>query len=459
MKLGRINKVHFIGIGGIGMSGIAELLHHQGYTVSGSDKSITPLIERLIGMGIECFKGHSGKNIQNPDLVVYTAAISPDNPELKEALNRGIVTVRRSKMLAECMRNQFGICVSGTHGKTSTSSMAGLMLMNAGMDPSMLIGGTLRELNGSNARLGKGEFIVAEADEYDRTFLKLSPVIGIITNIEPEHLDIYRDIEDIKDAFVEFGNKVPFWSFVIACVDDENVRNIIPRLKRRVIKYGLDQKAEIRAENIEFRGVSAFYDLIADNKKLTRIELGVPGLHNVKNSLAVVALALELGIEIDRIKDSLKKFSGTDRRFEVKYNKEIMVVDDYAHHPTEVDATLNAVKGGWNRRIITVFQPHLFSRTLEFYKEFGQVFLNTDILVCLDIYPSREEPIEGVSSTLITESARKAGHENVIYLPDKSGLNQVLKELKRKDDIIIFMGAGDIVNYSENFVNNIKKDE
>jgi len=457
MTLGKIKKIHFIGIGGIGMSGIAELLHNQGFKISGSDKTETSITRRLMKLGIECFEGHSENNIIDSDIVVFTAAVSEENPELQEAKRRGITIVRRSEMLAECMRLQYGVCVAGTHGKTSTSSMIGLMLIKAGMDPSLLIGGTLRELDGSNARLGRGEYIVAEADEYDRTFLKLSPVIGIITNIEPEHLDIYRDIEDIKDAFTEFANKIPFFGFLVACTDDKNVRNIIPRINKRIITYGISEDADVRAINIKFHEFSSSYDLIAGSKEIGRLELDVPGMHNVKNSLATVAVGIEFGIKLSTIADSLKKFKGASRRFDVKYDREIMVIDDYAHHPTEVEATLNAIKIGWKRRLITIFQPHLYTRTLEFYKEFAKVFLAADIFVCLDIYPSREESIKGVTSKLITDSAKDLGHENVIYFKEKEKLVSFLNGIKREDDIIVFMGAGDIINYTELFVNELKK--
>lgn len=457
MMLGKIQKIHFVGIGGIGMSGIAELLYHQGFKISGSDKTGTSITNRLKSIGIECFEGHSEKNITDPDLVVYTAAIPEDNPELKEARRRDILCVRRSEMLAECMRLQQGICIAGTHGKTSTSSMIGLMLLNGGMDPSLLIGGTLKELDGSNARFGKGEFIVAEADEYDRTFLKLNPVIGVITNIEAEHLDIYKDIDDIKAAFIEFANKVPFFGFVVICSDDDNVNQILPELKRRVVKYGIYSAADIKAEKINFNKFSSSYDLIVKGAFLANIELNVPGIHNVRNSLAAIAVGLELGVNINKISDSLKMFRGADRRFEVKYDDKIMVIDDYAHHPTEVEATIKALKGGWKRRLVTVFQPHLYSRTQEFHREFGRVFQATDVLVCLEIYPSREEPIEGVTSELITDSAKKYGHKEVFYLKDKTKITDFLMNLKRESDIIIFMGAGDIINYSELFVSELKK--
>lgn len=457
MMLGRIKKIHFVGIGGIGMSGIAELLHHQGFKISGSDKTGTSITNRLKSIGIECFEGHSEENITDPDLVVYTPAVSEDNPELKEAKRKSILCIRRSEMLAECMRLQQGICIAGTHGKTSTSSMIGLMLLNAGMDPSLLIGGTLKELNGSNARFGKGEFIVAEADEYDRTFLKLNPVIGVITNIEAEHLDIYKDINDIKSAFIEFANKVPFFGFLTVCIDDENINQILPKLKRRVVKYGINPKADIRAERIKFNEFASSYNLIVNGKFLVNIELNVPGIHNVRNSLAAISVGSELGIDINSIRDTIRMFRGAERRFDVKYDNNILVIDDYAHHPTEVEATLNALKVGWKRRVVTVFQPHLYSRTQEFYKEFGKAFLATDVLICLEIYPSREEPIEGVTSQLITDSAKKYGHQDVIYLKDKTKLTDLLMNLKREGDIIIFMGAGDIINHTELFVSELKK--
>ncbi|NWF90533.1 MAG: UDP-N-acetylmuramate--L-alanine ligase [Ignavibacteriaceae bacterium] len=450
-----IKKVHFVGIGGIGMSGIAEILLSKGFEVSGSDKSLSEITKRLSSLGMTIYEGHSPENLKDADVLVYSSAVMVENPEVQEAVKRKIPIIKRSEMLAECMRMQYGIGIAGTHGKTTTTSMVGLTLTEGGLDPTIIVGGKLSSLGGTNARLGNGEFIVVEADEFDRTFLKLTPTIAAITTLESEHLDTYKDLDDIKSAFIEFANKVPFYGFVILCLDEPALQDIIPQINKKVITYGLTVQADLQATDIEFNNSTSAYTAKYHEKELGRIILKIPGLHNVKNSLVAVGIGLELGVSFDIIKKALESFTGVYRRFEVKYNKEIMVVDDYAHHPTETTATLAGIRAGWKRRLVAVFQPHLYSRTRDFYQEFGRSFLNSDVFICTDVYPAREEPIEGVNGELIANAARSFGHKNVHYVENKNDLVSTLNQIKKEGDIIVTMGAGDIWKYGEMFVKNI----
>ena len=451
-----IKKVHFVGIGGIGMSGIAEILLNQGFEVSGSDRALTDVTKRLADLGINIYEGHSPENLKDADVLVYSSAVSTDNPEVKAAAERKIPIIKRSEMLAECMRMKYGIGIDGTHGKTTTTSMVGLTLTEGGIDPTIIVGGKLSGLGGTNARLGEGEFIVVEADEFDRTFLKLTPTIAAITTLESEHLDTYKDLDDIKSAFVEFANKVPFYGFVVLCMDEPALQDIIPQINKKIFSYGLTAQADIRAIDITHESFSSSFTVKYKGEELGRITLKIPGIHNVKNSLVAVCIAKELGIDFNTIKKALESFSGVYRRFEVKYDKEILVIDDYAHHPTETSATLAGIRSGWDRRLVAVFQPHLYSRTRDFYQEFGRSFLNTDVFICTDVYPAREEPIEGISGELIADAARKFGHKNVIYVKDKNKVPDALNKLKQDGDIIVTMGAGDIWKFGEKFVDTLK---
>jgi UDP-N-acetylmuramate--alanine ligase len=451
-----IKKVHFVGIGGIGMSGIAEILLNQGFEISGSDRSLSDVTARLSSLGIKVYEGHSPENLKDADVLVYSSAVMIDNPEVQAAIERKIPIIKRSEMLAECMRMKYGIGIAGTHGKTTTTSMVGLTLTEGGIDPTIIVGGKLSGLGGTNARLGDGEFIVVEADEFDRTFLKLTPTIAAITTLESEHLDTYKDLDDIKSAFIEFANKVPFYGFVVLCMDEPALQDIIPYINKKILTYGLTTQADIRATDISFNEFSSSYSVKYKGEDLGKITLKIPGVHNIKNSLVAICIAKELGIGFDVIKKALESFSGVYRRFEIKYNKEILVIDDYAHHPTETSATLAGIRNGWDRRLIAVFQPHLYTRTRDFYHEFGRSFLNSDIFICTDVYPAREEPIDGISGELITESAKKFGHKNVIYVKDKNDIPKKLIELKKDGDIFVTMGAGDIWKYGEKFVELVK---
>ncbi len=454
-----IKKLHFIGIGGIGMSGIAEILLDQGFKVSGSDRALSEVTERLQKLGASIFEGHRAENIaQDVDTVVYSSAVQPDNPEILDAQKRTIPIVRRAEMLAEVMRLKYGIGIAGTHGKTTTTSMTSLVLMEGGLDPTVIVGGKLSGLGGTNARLGQGEFIVVEADEYDRSFLSITPTIAVLTTLETDHLDCYRDLEDIKSAFIQFASKVPFYGFIVLCLDEPALLDIMPHLsKKKIVTYGLNPQGDVQAVDIRHKDNSTTYTLVRNNHELGTIMLQVPGIHNVQNSLGAITVALELGIPFKKIKAGIEKFAGVYRRWEKKGEvNDIALYDDYAHHPTECRATLSGVKSGWRRRVVCVFQPHLYSRTRDFYEDFGKSFLLSDVLVVTDVYPAREEPIQGVNGELIVNAAKQFGHKDVHYVPDKKEVATFLKSIVKPGDIVITMGAGDIWKYGEEFLNQIK---
>jgi UDP-N-acetylmuramate--alanine ligase len=453
-----IKKVHFVGIGGIGMSGIAEILLNQGFQISGSDNNLSDITNHLSDLGIKIFEGHSERNLEDVDVLVYSSAVKLDNPEVKAAAERKIPIIKRAEMLAECMRMKYGISIAGTHGKTTTTSMVGLTLTEGGIDPTIIVGGKLSGLGGTNARLGKSEFIVVEADEFDRTFLKLTPTIAALTTLESEHLDTYKDLDDIKSAFIEFANKVPFYGFVVLCMDEPALQDIIPYINKKILTYGLTTQADIKAVDITHKQFTSSFTVKYNGEELGKINLKIPGLHNVKNSLVAVCIAHELGIDFKIIQNALSSFTGVYRRFEVKYNGYILVIDDYAHHPTETSATLAGIRNGWNnRRLIAIFQPHLFTRTRDFYQEFGRSFLNSDIFICTDIYPARENPIEGITGELVADAAKKFGHRNVMYIKNKTDIPHTLIEMVKDDDIVITMGAGDIWKYNQEFVNMLSR--
>ncbi|MCB9247169.1 MAG: UDP-N-acetylmuramate--L-alanine ligase [Ignavibacteriales bacterium] len=452
-----IKKIHFVGIGGIGMSGLAEILVNQGFKVSGSDMALTEITERLQSLGMEIYEGHAKENIKDVDLVVYSSAVNLENAEVKEAIERKIPTIKRAEMLAETMRMKNGIGIAGTHGKTSTTSMVGLVLTEGGIDPTIIVGGKLSSLGGTNARLGNGEYIVVEADEFDRTFLQLTPSIAAITTLEKEHLDTYKDLDDIKSAFIQFANKVPFYGFVVLCLDEPALQDIIPKIRKTIITYGISPQADVRAVDITFNQNQSEYTVIYKGEELGKIKINLPGLHYVKNSLVAVTIAKEMGVSFEVIKTALGAFSGVYRRFEKKYDNGIMVVDDYAHHPTETTATLNGIRTGWKRRLVAVFQPHLYSRTRDFYAEFGRSFLNSDVFICTDVYPAREKPIEGISGKMIADAAKDFGHKNVFYEPDKNNIPALLSKITKQNDIVITMGAGDIWKFGEKFVEELKQ--
>ena len=439
-----VKNIHLIGIGGAGMSGIAEILVNLGFTVTGSDLKSTAVTERLEFLGARIFIGHSAENITGCDAVVYSSAVKKNNPEIITARERKIPVIGRPEMLAELMRMKYGICIAGTHGKTTTTSMTGRVLTQGNIDPTIIVGGKVEGFGGG-AKIGQSHYLVLEADEYDRTFLKLTPVIAVVTNIDTDHLDCYKNLEDIRQAFLEFVNKVPFYGSVILCIDDNGVQSIIPGISRRMVSYGISRQAEIRADNISFNGMETTFDVYCRNSYCGKITLKVPGVHNIKNALAALTVGYEMGISFDTIAEALADFTSVGRRFEIKGEENgIMVVDDFAHHPTEIMASLEGVRAGFDRRIVAVFQPHLYSRTKDFHKEFGRAFLNSDVLVVTDVYPAREEPVEGVTGKLVSDSAQAAGHRNVTYVEQREDLAGAVKDIVRNGDIVITYGAGDV---------------
>ena len=453
----RVKKVHFVGIGGIGMSGIAELLLNLGFDISGSDINKSSIIEKLIRLGADIHLGHSAINLTDADVLVYSSAVQKDNPEIQAAYKQNIPVIRRAEMLGELIAvKETSVGVGGTHGKTTTTSMIGTVLSEGHLDPTLVVGGLVKTID-SNAKLGAGNIIVVEADEFDRSFLALRPTISIITNIELEHTDCYDDLEDLQQAFIQFANAAPFYGVVIACADSPALLEIIPEIKRPVITYGLSVDAEIRATNICYNESQTVYTLWENQHENGTIKLNVPGEHNVVNSLAAIALGIELGLKIDTIAAGLEVYSGVRRRFEIKgISNDIMVVDDYAHHPTEVTATLQAAREGWDRRIVAVFQPHLFTRTQEFYKEFAVAFKDCDILFVTDVYPAREKPISGVSGAMVSNEARKAGVEHVHYVPNLDDIVDYLDRVVQPGDMVLTIGAGTIWRYSDTYFNHLK---
>ena len=389
-------------------------------------------------------------------MVVISSAVGSDNVEVKAALDSQIPVIRRAEMLGELMRMKQGIAVAGTHGKTTTTSMTGLVLQEGGYDPTLIVGGKVRSLK-STAKLGEGDYLVAEADEFDRSFLQLTPTLAIITNIETEHLDCYRDLDEIKSTFVTFANKVPFYGAVILCLDEKSLQEIMPRLHRRIITYGTTPKADIR-------GIEPYYDesrteftIIHKDDVLSRVRIQLPGIHNMKNALAAAAVGLELEIPFEKVKKALEEFTGVHRRFEIKgERKGILVVDDYAHHPTEIEASLNAAQGGWDRRVVAVFQPHLYTRTRDFYHDFGQSLSDADLLIVTGIYPAREEPIPGVTGELVAKEAQALGHRHVVYIPEKEEVVDYLIKNIREKDLVITLGAGDIWEIGEELLEKLK---
>lgn len=454
-----IKKIHFVGIGGIGMSGIAEILLDQGFKVSGSDKGLSEVTERLQKLGAVIYEGHKAEHVADDvDALVYSSAVALDNPEVLEAQRRKIPVIRRAGMLAEVMRLKYGVGIAGTHGKTTTTSMISLVLMEGGLDPTVIVGGKLSGLGGTNARLGHGDFIVVEADEFDRSFLSITPTIAVLTTLETDHLDCYRDLEDIKGAFIQFASKVPFYGFVVLCLDEPALLDIMPQLsKKKIITYGLNPQADIQAVDIRYKENTATFTVVQAGTDLGSLTIQVPGRHNVQNSLAAIAVGLELGVPFEKVKEGIEKFTGVFRRWEKKGEAAgITLYDDYAHHPTECRATLAGAKSGWRRRVVCVFQPHLYTRTRDFYEDFGKSFLLSDVLVVTDIYPAREEPIQGVTGELIVDAAKRFGHKDAHFLPDKKSVPAYLKSIVKSGDIVITMGAGDIWKYGEEFLKQLK---
>ncbi len=453
----KIRNIHLIGIGGAGMNGIAEILMNLGFTVTGSDMRSTPVTKRLESLGAKIFHGHAPENVASCDVVVYSSAVKEDNPEIEAARARKIPVIKRPEMLAELMRMKYGICIAGTHGKTTTTSMVGQVLKKGNIDPTIIVGGKVADFGGS-AKIGQSHFLVLEADEYDRTFLKLTPVLAVVTNIEVEHLDCYEDLDDIKSAFIEFVNKVPFFGQVILCIDDAGVQSIIPHIERRITRYGISRQADVRAENITFDKLQTSFAVNAFGKQLGTITLNVPGYHNIRNALAAITVGIEMDVDFTDIRDALAAFSTVERRFQVLGEVAgIMVVDDYAHHPTEIIMSLEGIRKGFDRRIIAVFQPHLYSRTRDFHLDFGRALLETDVLFVTGIFPARESPIEGVTGKLVSDAAQAVGHRQVTYIEDRKKLIHAVLDEVRDGDVVVTFGAGDVNKIGYELLDILKK--
>jgi UDP-N-acetylmuramate--alanine ligase len=449
-----LSHAHFVGIGGAGMSGIAEVLAQYEVKVSGCDQTASETTDRLARIGVPVAIGHSADHLEGVDLVVVSSAIGGELPEVRAARERGITVVRRAEMLAELMRLKYGIAVAGTHGKTTTTSMAGAILTEAGLDPTVIVGGRLR-VSGTGARLGRSDYMVVEADEFDRSFLSLAPILAVVTNVDVDHLDTYRDLAEISDAFVAFAARVPFFGQVIACADDANVRALLPRLAdRRVMTYGLDGAWDLVAGDLETRPEGSRFRLRHRTQgDFGAIEIPLPGLHNVRNALAAIAVGLALGVPVAVIARALARFSGVHRRFErlgCWHGAE--VVDDYAHHPTEVAATLAAARQVYpRRRIHAVFQPHLYTRTRDHAADFGRALVAADRVVVTDVYASRERPIAGVTGELVAQAARASGHGEVDYCADWRQVPERLAGVA-EGDVVLTLGAGDIYQLAERLV-------
>ncbi len=448
--LGRTRRIHFVGIGGIGMSGIAELLANLGYEVSGSDAKRSDITDRLEGMGVQVYTGHEAAHVGPADVVVVSSAIHVDNPEVAEAIRRRVPVIPRAEMLAELMRLRYGIAVAGAHGKTTTTSMIALILERAGLDPTAVIGGRLSAF-GSNARLGRGELMVAEADESDRSFLKLSPALAVITNIDREHMENYGTLERLEQAFTDFANKVPFYGVVVICIDDPAVRNVLPNITRRVITYGLDieRNPTIHGDGLAleaFGSRATVTQHIAGNRnRLGELRLRVPGRHNMLNALAAVAVALEVGVSFDRIVSALAEFRGAERRFQLRGEAGgVMVVDDYGHHPTEIAAVVAAARAGLDRRVVVVFQPHRYTRTQQLFFEFVEALRQADQIVLTDIYAAGEPPIPGVTIDRLFEALQGGAAGRVHLVKGLDALPTAVAALARPGDLIVTMGAGSI---------------
>jgi UDP-N-acetylmuramate--alanine ligase len=442
--------IHFVGIGGIGMSGIAELLINLGYTVSGSDLKLSPITQRLEKKGARIFQGHAKNQIQGANVIVTSTAISEKNPEVIQARQMVIPIIPRAEMLAELMRMKYSIAVSGAHGKTSTTAMISQILNTAGLDPTVIIGGLLQEMD-TNALHGKGDFIVAEADESDGSFLKYSPSIAAVTNIDLEHLEFYRDIEHIKDTFVQFINSVPFYGLAILCLDNEHVQDILPRIHVRYLTFGMSAQSDLQAMDISFKDGKSKFSVVYQNKTLGQINLNIAGQHNISNALAAIATGLELKIAFSTIKEALEKIKGVKRRLEIKgEKKKILVMDDYGHHPTEIMATLTAVRESYPaKRLVVVFQPHRYTRTKALFDEFARSFYQSATLIMLPIYAASEAPIEGVDSSSLCEGIRAHGHKDVTFAPDFTQALSIVTHKVGKGDLVLTLGAGDIYTLGE----------
>ena len=452
--------IHFVGIGGIGMSGIAEVLLNLGHHVSGSDIKASDITRRLASLGADIVIGHSGLNITGAEVVVISSAVHEDNPEVVSARREFIPVIPRAEMLAELMRLKSSIAVAGSHGKTTTTSLIGTMLTKAGLDPTLVIGGKLNHL-GVGARLGQGDMMVAEADESDGSFLLLSPTVAVVTNIDLEHLNYYTGMEHLKETFLTFINKIPFYGFSVLCLDDPNVQSLLPRVKKRYITYGLSAQAEISARNICCGSWGYSFDLYRAGHELGPVTVGIPGRHNVLNALASAAVGLEMGLELDTVVKGIEEMKGVGRRFEKKGEAGgVTVIDDYGHHPTEIKATLSALTDCFqDRRKVVVFQPHRYSRTHSLFEDFLTSFNQADRLIITEVYAAGEKPVEGVSGRTLAEGVRSRGHRDVIFHEDLTSLAETLSEMLAPGDVLLTLGAGNVYKVGEESLKLIARDE
>ena len=443
-------RIHLVGIGGIGMSGIAEVLLTLGYAVSGSDQKTSPITERLKNLGARVYEGHAAEQVEGANVVVVSSAVRADNPEIVEAHRMKIPVIPRAEMLAELMRLKYGIAVAGAHGKTTTTSITAAVLAAAGLDPTFVVGGRVNQA-GTTARLGKGEYMVVEADESDRSFLMLAPVVAVITTIDREHLDQYTSLEEIQETFAQFANRVPFYGAVILCLDEPNVQAILPRIQRPVITYGTAGQADLVISEIKLHGLESEFRLSYRGEDLGIFQLHAPpGMHNVRNAAAAAAVGLYLNVPSDLIREGLEQFRGVGRRFEIKGTFEgVTLVDDYGHHPAEIRATLEAARGCHYKRLLVLFQPHRYTRTHALWDDFCRAFNEADLLVLTDIYAANETPIEGVTGEALAEAVRAAGHKNVVYRSSmQEGIEYLLQE-SRRGDAVMTIGAGSVGRASD----------
>ena len=449
--------IHFVGIGGIGMSGIAELLLNLSYTVSGSDIRQSEITDHLQSLGGCIYIGHEPENISGADVVVVSSAIDKGNPEVESAVKNNVPVIKRAEMLAELMRLKYSIAIAGAHGKTSTTSLVASVLAAGGLDPTVVIGGKLNSI-GTNAVLGKGDFIVAEADESDGSFLKYTPTIAVVTNIDREHLDFYKDLDEIKKVFLNFIDRIPFYGLAVLCLDNEAVQDLIPMVHRRFMTFGLSHQADIQAKDVVCDGLKSSFKVLHLGNPIGEIDLNLPGEHNVYNALAAVAVGLELGIGFDLIKGALEKAEGVQRRLEIKGSaKGIIVIDDYGHHPTEIKTTLDALEKSWpDRRKIVVFQPHRYSRTEALFDDFTRSFYRSDILIVLPIYPAGERARPGVSSQLLCDSIQAHGHKDVRFSDHIEETVDLLQGIINDGDVVLTMGAGNVWQVGELLLKRLK---
>jgi UDP-N-acetylmuramate--alanine ligase len=452
--------VHFVGIGGIGMSGLAEVLLELGYRVSGSDLKFSPSTQRLTDRGATIFEGHDAQNIGGANAVVVSSAVREDNPEVMEARRLGIPVIPRGELLAELMRQKFGIAVAGSHGKTTTTSMIAAILNHAGLDPTIVVGGRVGTMGGANARVGKSDYLVVESDESDGSFLKLAPILAIVTNIDREHLDHYADLDEIRSAFAQFVSKVPFYGAAILCIDDDNVQQILPAINRRIITYGTSAQADLQVTHSSTGHLASEFHLVFHGRDLGCFRLHVPGAHNVLNAAAAVAAAMELDVPVDKIREALDSFSGVDRRFSIRgVERGITVIDDYGHHPTEIRATLAAARACRYAHVHVLFQPHRYTRTSALMDDFARAFHQSDSVQVLDIYAASEAPIEGVTAEALADRIRAFGHRSAHYAGGMDRGIEAVVAAANSGDAILTLGAGSVSQASEKILESLKNEK